>query len=772
MPETTYQKASKYAKLYIPAQKHVVYNDDDAELKPIVLRLPEPPPLQYIDGYGLPPEQQFFTYQEEPPRLKQLALLAHEQADAKYEGKMTLYMQIKLFWQILSDEQEKYVDEIKFIKRMHWYNRYGYWFFLQGTPTWITPWHFYYLNFYYPNTLRGRRVDYRDEDRQTEIFEWYCYTCTEVFKQLDDKGNAMRNENGDYEMVDVGYRVCFGSIQPKRRRKGETMKASSKMLQCATMEREFHAASQANNGEAAADLYQDNVLPAWKRLHLWLRPIYDGAFDSTAGLYFKPPSSVSNENYTDSWIVWNTSAKEGVNDRRKLHFLLDDESAKVETSQTSKRWAIDKLTLAQGQNIHGFSVHPSTVEEMSSSGVYYQAMWYQSDFYKRLKANGQTMSGLFRVFRRVDYGSDGFIDKSGISVIDTPTEWQIKNPAKDSVYHILGKGSKQYWDEYYDDLLSDQSKHSNYRIEIRKNPRKSADCWLGSVGDLGFNYVAIDQRLSELRMDRQTIRGRFKRRGHTVDWIQDDSGPFVVANLFLGQQNQITYGDPVWDEKKQSFVPAMRPMYPSKRVAGGDPFDYGQGNPQRKVDFHLSKGGGSVITTADPNEADKNIKEWESFQLECWYEHDPPSLEEYCEDMLSMCIWFGAMINFETNKKRAIEYFIDQGFGGYLWRATLADGSIKKEFGTYSGSGTKNDMLNAVRDFIEYRIHKCKIYEFLTQCKEMTHPSMLTKKDGFTAVGWAVYAAKGTYGLAVERIDGDGEINLVDFYSDKYQTSY
>ena len=115
------------------------------------------------------------------------------------------------------------------------------------------------------------------------------------------------------------------------------------------------------------------------------------------------------------------------------------------------------------------------------------------------------------------------------------------------------------------------------------------------------------------------------------------------------------------------------------------------------------------MSNPDPQESEKNIKDWESFQLICYYDNRPPSLEEYCEDMLAMCIYCGALINVESNKKRLIEYFIDEGFGGYLWRGTNPDGTIKKEYGTYAGGGTKNDMLNGIRDFIEYRAHKTKI---------------------------------------------------------------
>jgi len=737
IPQTT-----KYSKLYCGHDKFCTFNDGDSELRPFTIRLPDPPPLNTIVGYGKPPDQQKFTYEEEPERLKLLAKSAHEQANAKNEGAMVLYSQMKLFWQMLSDQQDDYTEEIAFIKRVHWHLMYGYWFFCLGKPTWITPWHYFYLNFYYPNTLRGKRVDYRDEDRITELFEWYCYTCTEVFKTLDKDGVPIPNEEGKYAMVDTGLRSCFGSIQPKRRRRGESMKGNSKAQYCTFRAREFHTVLQANVGKAASDLYQDHMLPSWKKLPLWLKPIYDGVYDSDSGIYLTPPKSVSNEDYLDSWIIWNDSAKEGENDRKKIHFIVDDESAKRDRSNISKSWSVDKKTLAQGPIIHGYSVHPSTVEEMTEGGLEYQAICDQSNFYLRVKVNGQTTSGLFRIFRPVYMGCDGFIDEYGYSVVDDPTEFQLKHPAKDSIYHIYKKGSKQYWTEFFQDLASDPTKQSTYRLEIRKGPMRYSDCWIGGAGDMGFDYRAIDQRLAELRMQNMSTKGNLKRIGDTVNFTQNDNGRFVFSNLYSGQNNPPVYGDNVWDEKKQSFVPAKRPMFAAKCVAGGDPFDYGNSNPTKKAEFHLSKGGGAVFLNADPTESEKNIRDWESQQLICYYENKPPSLEEYCEDMLAMCIYCGALMNMESNKKRAIEYFIDAGYGGYLWHATMPDGSYKKEPGTYNSAGTKNDMLNSVRDFIEYRVHKCCIKEFLVQAREMTHPSALTKLDGFTACGWAIYASK------------------------------
>ena len=758
------QKSSKYDKLYLPHQKQMIFNDGDNELHPVVIKLPDPPDIHYIDGYGLPPDQQKFQKVVEPPRLKLLSETCLDRAQQKFEGKMVAYMQQVYFWQSLNDDSDNYKEEIAFIKKQIWHLFYGYWCFIFGRPTWIPPKHYTYLNFYYPTAVKDNRIEYRDEDRIVKTIEHYCDTTTETFKDVDDKGNALKNDRGVYEMVDVGHRTCIGDIHPKRRRKGVTMQNCCDAIHTLITGRERHCIVQADTGQSAEDIYIDHILPAWKRWPIYLKPIYDGDASAKAGVYLQTPSSVVGGRYLGGYLIWNDSAKEGANDRRKAHFILNDESGKNVNGDVKKRYNIDKLTLIQGAEIHGISRNPSTVEEMLSGGNAFRDLFYDSNFYKRNMV-GMTDSGLFRLFRSIWQGSDGYIDEWGYSVTGDPTEAQLKNPPPGSQYKVLGMGSKQYWITKYDSMLKDPSQHANYRIEIRKHPMVVSDCFRGGSGDMGFNYLAIDQRLAEIRGKKKTIRGWFKRRGDIVDWIQDDDGPFVVADLCLGQQNRMTFGDPVWDENRQDFVPAKRPLFTALRTGGGDPFDYGTSDPAKKAEFHLSKGGGAVVSNPDPAEVHLNPKEWKSHNILCYYEHKPSSLTEYCEHMLAMSIWYGALFNLETNKKRCIEFFISEGFGGFLWHATLPDGTVRVDPGTYSQGGTKNDMLNGVRDFIEDRIHNCDIKEFMNSAREMKNPNQLRVMDGLAACGWAIYASKGTYGMAVERVGGTGdEYDLAELY--------
>jgi hypothetical protein len=281
---------------------------------------------------------------------------------------------------------------------------------------------------------------------------------------------------------------------------------------------------------------------------------------------------------------------------------------------------------------------------------------------------------------------------------------------------------------------------------------------------MGWDYLILDQALANLRGKELTRRGNFIRRGDKVDWIPCDDGRFVIANLFLGQENQwIWSSGGTWNENKQAFVPSKMPKFPNRFTVGVDPFDYRATGQGKKAEYHFSNGGIGIIHNADSGESNLPRTDWESEQIIGWYENRP-TLEIFMQDVLAVAIFYGALINVETNLKRLIEYIIDEGYGAYLWHATLPDGSYKKEPGTYNTSSTKNDMLNTMRDFIAYRAHKCKIKEFLTQARDMRTPGELTKRDGIAGCGWGLYAAKSTYGTAVGRVDGDESYDLLSLY--------
>jgi hypothetical protein len=762
---------SEYEDLYLPADEYVTYNDNDDDLTPIVLKLPEPPPLHTIDGYGLHPYNQKFTRHEVPKRLVYLEIKAQEivekRANINRANRATPYRKQKEFWTLLEENKSDYTEEIKYIKKVHWHLNYGYWFFCKGKPTWISPWHYRYLNFgYIDDASNNYKPRYRDVDRRVYILGHYAYTAKETFANLDEDGFPVKSEDGTYKMKNVGRRVYYGLGKPKRRREGQTAQSSSDLLWIAERHRGVKCVVGADTGNNAVELFKDHMVKIWNAQPLFLRPINDVSNIEPSEISFTPPTGFALErNFLDTKIVVASSAGEGVVDRLKTYGILFDEAGKVERADVYSRHKTSKLTAAQGPNIHGWMKYPSTVEEMTDGGFEFQKLLDDSDFYKR-NINGQTVSGLIRVFTPCWDGYDGYIDPWGYSVIETPTQEQLDYATDGCEYANSLMGAKEYWIKYYDNLLK-SGDQSSYREELRKNPMRYADCWIGTSGDTGFDIVSVDRRLAQLRRKSETRRCTFrwedKPWGKAVlEW--DENGECEISDWeMLKEGVNLRYqGDPVYSESHDDYIPSWYPGRAQRFVIGVDPFDYknrtqamGTENKSRQSDGAIA-----VKWLYDPSiEESESRRDWNSDRFVITYLNRPPSEQEFVEYVARIAVWVGGLVNVETNKTTLLREFIENGFGGYLWRGQDEYGRPSKKYGTWTGPGSKNLYFAKTKDFVKYRVHKEKHVNYLKQIKNIKGPEDLTNQDLFTAGALCHVAETSYYAREIEKI-GDVDINV------------
>jgi hypothetical protein len=108
-------------------------------------------------------------------------------------------------------------------------------------------------------------------------------------------------------------------------------------------------------------------------------------------------------------------------DGDKMYRTLLDESAKYPKEVPfDEYWYIVKTSHRKGRVISGKSFVISTVNAMNKGGRGYKTVWNDSDVEKR-NDNGQTKSGLYRIFIKAEHGLEGFYDEYGFSIVDTPT---------------------------------------------------------------------------------------------------------------------------------------------------------------------------------------------------------------------------------------------------------------------------------------------------------------------------------------------------------------
>jgi hypothetical protein len=242
--------------------------------------------------------------------------------------------------------------------------------------------------------------------------------------------------------------------------------------------------------------------------------------------------------------------------------LIEDEKGKgAVRADTTSRWEINRMTLHQGPYIHGYSEHPSTVEEMEN-GADYQNMWKESNYYIRDSITGWTKSGVSRIYVSSWDGMDGFVDPWGYSVIDDPTELQLKYATKDMAYATMKIGARKYVEGPLLKLASSPSSSDQklYRLRVKKTPLKSSDMWMSALNDLGFDYILLNKRKTELirtpKSKKITLSWENNERDTKVMWREDPNGRFIVSDIdrWAKQSNQVTMTPvPIWNEETQKF---------------------------------------------------------------------------------------------------------------------------------------------------------------------------------------------------------------------------
>lgn len=757
---------SNYIHEYIPADDSVLYHNNDPDMTPVRLSLPKPPPLHLIDGYGLPAKQQMFKHIAVPDKLKRLEELSlqevKDQAENDKSYTATIYKIQQKFWETLSKRRDYYEEEIKWLKKTWWHVVNGYWFFNNGKPTYIAGWHYFYENFWH---IDGQKLpDYRDRDRKEFIYFHYSFTTTETFAKLDKNGVAIPNADGSYDMVDTGKRVCFGVGQNKNRRSGNTNKGLCIAYLMAITHRGTDGSGILSmSGESAEEHMKQKLLPAWRRMPIFVKPLTSSSNDPKAIVNRAPRTEIGVDSLENAITAAGT-ADASFYDGKKLWMILIDESGKAKNLDVRERTAVLQHCIAQGNGsiIFGWMYQPSTAEELSKGGKAYKGLLDDSYFYRRDEITGQTRSGMFRLFIPADEALDGYIDKYGYSVKGKKlTEWQKSEGFRNTATQMLTSQREQL----LRDSKTDSGAMINYRGKKKQFPLFYADSWVGSAGDIGFDMEILDKQLAEVaRMDMPTQRGNFKWSGvpfrSSVYWSPDDrEGKFYVSHILnpneTNQKIKDFYYDPILDEE----VPTYRPKFPDRFTLGADPFNFkteaqariSNGKTSNSKGKH-SDGGIAVFwhrdMTLDPE--DKPISEWKSNRFICTYRYRETDNHKYSEDVLMCALYYGAMVFPEVNIRVVWDDLHSWGYDGFLkYQVDPNTGKMKEYPGIQSLERSKQEGFGWLRDHIALHGHREIHEDLLTEWKNVNGLEEMTKYDLLAASMCAGVGSKSSYSKLV-----------------------
>jgi len=575
---------------------------------------------------------------------------------------------------------------------------FGYWFYNNSVPTYMTGKHYMYLQ--HSKTDTGR-PDFREANRIWHIFWQACIS--------DERS--------------------FGMIYLKIRRSGFSFMGASSAIETATLARDASVGMLSKTGADAKKLFTDKVVPISMGYPFFFKPIQSGQDRPKSAIeYTLPASRITKKNMhgtheydefdaLDTVVDWK-STDDNSYDGQKLLELLHDESSKwVLPLNILNNWRVTKTCLRLGAKIVGKCCMGSTVNALAKGGANYKKLYELSDQSDRTK-NGQTRSGLYRLFIPMEWNFEGFIDEYGWPVFVTP-----KKPVMGVDGSWITQGVIEYWDNEVEARKNDPDDLNEF---YRQFPRTESHAFRDESKASIFNLTKIYEQIDHndglgYTMKQIARRGNFSwkdgKRDTEVVWTPDPKGKF---NLGWMPGPSLTN-----NVRKQGDL-----KFPKNKhlgMFGCDPYDINGtvGGGGSKGSLH-----GLTKTNTDDNVPSSR------FFLE--YISRPPTAEIFFEDVLMAIHYYGMEILVENNKVRLLVYLKMRGYRAFAMnRPDKPTSALSKN--ELSLGGIPNSSVDVIQthadciaSYIEEQVgyDKEETYRSSENCGEM--PFMETLKDWAT----------------------------------------
>lgn len=731
---------------YKPIDRHITLNENDSDLFPIRIdlldllkrtyrqyNLPEPddfPPFEQVCGYGIRPEDQVWEKEVIPESL--VSLERKIRNDKKKEKRITA-IKIELssiddFWNTIEENPDKWASEIEWIRKMWEYRLLGKFIFINGKVHYLTGAYHYFLNWY---VLDDVRPEYRLWDNLMLIGWKFAQLDTTTFANIDPATRKpVPNDNGEYEMIDTGRRVCLGVVDAKSRRVGDTSKSQCWGMEEATRSMEHHFATQGRDEAHAKKVFQQQFMRPFSKVPLFFK----SCWDSSLGVNPKEHILFDGESLgfgLHSRVTHALSANAENYNGDKLNTYHRDEAGSTMGENVNIGHAIIKHCLTLGDKIIGFCMYSSTVDkiETGSAGENFMSLCFDSHYDQR-DDNGRTASGMYNIFIPAELRLEGFIDKYGNPVTGTPTPEQAR---------FIGKeyGSIAYLDNTLK-ALNQKKDYEASAVFERQYPRKFRDAFSPPSKNAYFPVDIIRNRIQHLQFVDRTqlpVRGDFvwsSGFGSDVVWVPNDQGRWFKSREFSpGETNQKQLLGGVWYPKNDLTF-----------VHSADSFG------QDRVASRASMGAIACRwmhdISIDPTS--KDLTQWNSARLIITYKNRPATLEEFCEDVLKQNLYVGGKCYPERNKADVLHYYRRNGYEGYLlYDCDRITGAPKAEAGFWTKDEMKQRIFNLTRDELVKHGARCQHIDWLQECADIRDPSKMTDFDLFTAVSGTLLAEQNPY---------------------------
>ena len=536
--------------------------------------------------------------------------------------------------------------------------REGYWFYNNGEPTYITGRHYMMLQWSkidigYPSFL--------DFQRKLFIHQAAC--------EADPR--------------------CLGQLYTKCRRSGYTNMSACVLVDEATQVKDKLLGIQSKTGkDAQENVFMKKVVAIFKSYPFFFKPIQDGTTNPRMELAFREPSKrITKNNKTsvkgdalNTIINWKNTTNNAY-DGEKLHILYLDEAGKWEKpTDIREAWRIQRTCLIVGRRVIGKAFVGSTVNPMDKGGQEYKELWKDSDPQERNK-NGRTTSGLYRIFIPAYEALEGFFDKYGKPIIETP-EQDVETLDGETV----DIGAKEFLKNEREALRHDAREMNEI---VRQFPFTTDEAFRDSVEGSLFNIGKIYEQIdhNENMYPDPVVRGNFTWKGGVRDgevvFVPSSEGRWFVSWM------------PPADLRNLKVSERGKRIAPNKLIGCGGVDSY---DIDATTDGRGSKGACHIYNKFNMR-APSNM-----FVAE--YCSRPPMAKIFYEDILMAAVFYGYPLLVENNKYGIVRYFESRGYDGYLLdrpqHLTTAGSVATKTKGIPSNS---QDVIHTHAQAIEDYIH-------------------------------------------------------------------
>jgi len=678
---------------------------------PYIVTLPEPPAPEKIINFGLPIEKQFFQRETIPSWVWRLTKMANKKGKEGVKARKDVFDIIR--------KNDVYSD---FVVDQHEKRQNGIWIYIRGVPTWISPKHWHYLNYYY---LDDGLPIYRAVDK--EYYYWW-----ELFVEKEN--------------------WVYGGIEMTMRRDGKSYRGGNSCLFNATGTTNYNVGMQSKTSDDARDLFQRTVVLPWKKLPIYFSPKYDNKNYPVKEIRFRDPDSEIEYDeedllaeLTSDELHSSIEARATVHtafDGSKLGFYFDDEAGKTEEMLVSQSWRVHKQCLRVGSKIIGKALITTTIEETTKGGLTeFKKIWNASDHDKAvLTALGQTKSGLVRFFKGAQETFK--FDQYGDSIIGDPKDYQRKYLEEIGDAHPDKGGI-----EMVDNEINAETDPIERQKVVHMYPRNIREALRTNPKDCEFNMIKIDERLDDyLYGNDDVVCGNLS----WEDNIRDSKVIFTecangrwyfkraLIDYLIDNSNNVLKHSDGFPMPGNKFLGTI----------GADPYKYNATNQDRRS-LGTAMAYMNFIAEVDHDNEPEDYLTDDYVMLYGWRWQDK---RRYGEDMIMSCVFLGMPIFPEINVASLWDYIVERGYQHFLKYRNLVK---KKKKGTgvkieesktpgmtTLGDAIKEPVFGLVGTYIDTACHRCVFDLFLQDCKDVEYGNW-SPYDYFVAGGYALYGTKG-----------------------------